>query len=86
VGEAALVLDDSMLVEYNGVKDIEYPRKLADRITALLTSADFANRRAGNVAVAKARFDYSVLAERMAGLFERVLEEHHENKTGVEVM
>src|SRR6185295_17446502 len=36
VGEASLVLNEDMLVEYEGVKDTAYPQRLADRVSALL--------------------------------------------------
>jgi len=73
VGEAAWVLDDEMLVEYEGVKDLRYPQKLAERIMTLLDHPEMLKRSMSNVAVAKERFDYSVLAERMANLIRATL-------------
>jgi glycosyltransferase involved in cell wall biosynthesis len=73
VGEAALVLDDEMLVEYDGVKDLRYPRKLAERITALLDKPETLGHSSKGVAVAKDRFDYSILARRVANLIRATL-------------
>lgn len=73
VGEAVLVLDEEMLVEYDGVKDCAYPRKLAERVSALLENPEKLKRGLENVRVARARFDYRVLAEEMAALFDMAL-------------
>lgn len=70
VGEAAIVLDEAMLVEYEGVKDEGYPRKLKQRIEAILDHPEMLERSAKNVGVAKEYFDYSVLAERMKQVIE----------------
>jgi len=65
VGEAAIVLKNEMLVEYRGVKDQGYPRKLKERIEALLDHPEKTTFRADNIALAKKHFDYAILAERM---------------------
>jgi glycosyltransferase involved in cell wall biosynthesis len=71
VGEAALVLDDEMLVEYHGVKDSNYPSKLAERILCLLQRRDAIQPSARNVALAREQFDYAVLSERLVAVIER---------------
>jgi glycosyltransferase involved in cell wall biosynthesis len=71
VGEAALVLDNEMLVEYQGVKDSSYPSKLAERICGLLDRRGAFQPSARNVALAREQFDYSVLSERVAAVIER---------------
>ncbi len=63
VGEAALVLEDSMLVEYNGTKDSDYPRKLADRIRPFLNPLNAPLPSERNMKLAREQFDYSVLSE-----------------------
>lgn len=65
VGEAAFVLDDEMLITYEGVKDEQYPQKLVERIQMILRCPEMLERSAGNVALAKEFFDYSRLAERV---------------------
>jgi len=40
VGEATLLLPDLMRVNYNGIKDINYPAKLADRVRYLNSNRD----------------------------------------------
>jgi len=70
VGEAALVLPDEMLVDYDGVKDLNYPAKLASRIESILASPEILSKADGNVAIAREYFDYSLLAakaERVIG-------------------
>src|ERR1043165_5592744 len=65
VGEAAIVLDEKMLVQYEGVKDQNYPQKLRERIESIITNPELLNLAADNVDVAKKNFDYAVLAERL---------------------
>lgn len=65
VGEAAIVLEQEMLVEYEGVKDQGYPQKLAARIETILAHPERLELSAHNIVIAKAHFDYEVLAERM---------------------
>jgi glycosyltransferase involved in cell wall biosynthesis len=65
VGEAKLVLDQEMLVEYEGVRDQEYPLKLKERIERILAEPEMLKRSTHNVVVAKENFDYSILAARM---------------------
>jgi glycosyltransferase involved in cell wall biosynthesis len=73
VGEAALVLADDMLVDYNGTVDPDYPRKLAERILPLLADRDLLERsRARHVELARRRFDYDVLATRMRAVIDGV--------------
>jgi glycosyltransferase involved in cell wall biosynthesis len=73
VGEAARVLDREMLVPYEGVKDKQYPGKLAGRIRGLLDQPDLLERGAANVTIARACFDYSMLARKTGKVIEDVL-------------
>jgi glycosyltransferase involved in cell wall biosynthesis len=73
VGEAARLLDDAMLVDYHGSVDPEYPGRLAERIRALLKQPAQLERGRDNVALARRRFDYSVLAERLGAVLDAVL-------------
>ncbi|HEX8650899.1 MAG TPA: glycosyltransferase [Pyrinomonadaceae bacterium] len=70
VGEAALVLDEEMLVDYDGVKDDLYPQKLAARVTSLLQHREKVERSRRNIAVARQSFDYEILADRLAQVIE----------------
>jgi glycosyltransferase involved in cell wall biosynthesis len=72
VGEAAIVLDEKMLVEYEGVKDRNYPEKLRDRIEAIIANPELLNLAAHNVDVARKHFDYAVLTERLAVIIDSV--------------
>jgi glycosyltransferase involved in cell wall biosynthesis len=76
VGEAALVLPPEMLVDYRGTKDVEYPRRLAERIRPLLSDVE-GRTKAGlaNVARAQAHFEYRLLAQRLAVVFARYLQD-----------
>ena len=65
VGEAALVLPDDMLVDYHGVVDRDYPARLAERVRALLANPHRLRDGAAGIALARARFDYDVLAGRV---------------------
>ena len=64
VGEAARLLDDEMLVDYDGTKDRGYPAKLAERILNLLKRQRPFEPSSENMALAR-NFDYSVLSERV---------------------
>jgi glycosyltransferase involved in cell wall biosynthesis len=73
VGEAARVLDEDMLVEYEGVKDTTYPAKLAERIVRLVDRPDLQARGAANRMTASRNFDYSVLAPRVGAVIDAAL-------------
>jgi len=73
VGEAARVLAPEMLVAYEGVKDEQYPQKLANRIRAILDHPEILEGAAANVGLAKKHFDYSLLAERVGSVIEKTI-------------
>ena len=54
-----------MLVDYEGVKDEQYPRKLKTSILEILQRPELLRRGASNVSLAREHFDYGVLAQRM---------------------
>lgn len=72
VGEASLVLPPTMLVPYEGIKDENYPRRLAERILTLLASADMLARADEIRAIGKQHFEYSSLAEKLAVVIDQV--------------
>jgi len=76
VGEAARVLNDKMLVDYDGVKDSDYPRKLQARIESILTDGEILNIAAQNIAAAEKNFDYAVLGEKLAAIIDGALVGH----------
>jgi len=65
VGEAALVLDEEMLIEYESVKDLQYPQRLAQRIREILDDRPKLEKGRWNRYLAKQTFDYDVLAEKL---------------------
>jgi hypothetical protein len=73
VGEASRVLAPEMLVPYEGVRDEQYPRKLAARIEAILARPELLKRGAAGVRLAEKHFDYLLLAERAGGVIDAVL-------------
>ncbi len=78
VGEAARVLGREMLVTYDGVKDEQYPHKLAARIGDILAHPGLMKRASENVALAREYFDYSLLAERAADVIDGVIPRPHQ--------
>ncbi len=66
VGEAALVLPDEMLVDYEGCKDEDYYDRLAARVEQLIMNPDRLAAGMKNVDAARATFEYSKLAEKVA--------------------
>lgn len=83
VGEAAVVLEPEMLVPYEGVKDREYPRKLAERVQGIVGDQRRLDSAVGNVAVAKEIFEYSKLAERLGSVIETVIKAGEQGKRGM---
>ncbi len=73
VGEAGRLLPREMLVTYNGVKDLDYPERLANRVQELLEHPVALQEGKKNVALARAHFDYNHLAARLREIFERLL-------------
>lgn len=63
VGEAARILPDEMLIDYSGELDMEYPSKLARRISELVNQGTSFRFQSANVDLAKQYFDYDKLAE-----------------------
>lgn len=73
VGEAEIVLDDSQLVDYEGVVDRAYPERLAARIRTFIADPQSRiNRIADNRAIAARAFDYRDLSQRVVNLVTRV--------------
>lgn len=70
VGEAELVLEPEMLVEYEGVRDQDYPRKLKERIKVLLDHPEKLERSVRNMRLARENFDYEILAKRLSGVIQ----------------
>jgi glycosyltransferase involved in cell wall biosynthesis len=75
VGEAARVLPEEMLVEYDGTVDRSYPARLADRIERLLADPSILVRGCANVALARTAFDYDVLTNQVASVIDALLSE-----------
>ena len=73
VGEAAFVLPREMLLPYEGVKDEQYPRRLAERVESILADPKRLESAAGNVALAKEYFEYTRLAKRLGDVIESVV-------------
>lgn len=74
VGEASRTLPPEMLVPYHATKDIEYPRRLAQRIETLLGDPSPLQRHETSVRIAKEHFDYDMLAARLRNTLSVVLE------------
>jgi glycosyltransferase involved in cell wall biosynthesis len=72
VGEAARVLPPEMLVPYQGTKDTDYPRRLAQRIRLLLDGAAPLEQSAA-IAIAKIQFDYDLLAAKLRNILNGLL-------------
>jgi len=76
VGEAALLLDDESLVDYEGQRDASYPAKVAARIERLLSCRFPLQPVRKHMDLAREQFDYSVLAPQLAAIFDRCLTRH----------
>lgn len=84
VGQAARILPEEMLVDYEGEKDTNYPARLAARLrdiaadpTAKLAAAKL------NPEIASRHFDYAVLAARLERVLRDVLSVNQNTGVGV---
>ncbi|MBI4468814.1 MAG: glycosyltransferase [Acidobacteria bacterium] len=68
VGEAARVLPEIMLLEFEGSHDPRYPERLAERIDTVLDERELLRLGEGNRLVARERFDYRRIAPRLENL------------------
>jgi glycosyltransferase involved in cell wall biosynthesis len=75
VGEAAQVLPKEMIVDYEGVKDANYPAKLATRIESILSEPKILSASEAGIPLARRHFDYSMLAKRAHRVIKEVLKE-----------
>ena len=73
VGEASRILPPSMLVPYVGTKDDMYAGKVAERIRELIHSNASFSVRPECVELARAHFDYDILAVRYDDLIATLL-------------
>ncbi|MGZ3458664.1 MAG: glycosyltransferase [Archangium sp.] len=74
VGEASLVLPEEMRVPYEGVVDAAYPARLAERVEGLRARPERLRAGEALVNVAREKFDYVVLTERVREVLERVMQ------------
>ena len=58
-------MDKNMLVDYHGVKDMDYPKRVTERIALLLDHPEILRHVTRNRSLAKRNFDYQILANRM---------------------
>jgi glycosyltransferase involved in cell wall biosynthesis len=72
VGEAAIVLPECMLLDYEGTKDAGYPLRLAHRIRAICEDPEILQAAHTSRSIAMRYFDYSLLARRLAHLLGQV--------------
>jgi glycosyltransferase involved in cell wall biosynthesis len=84
VGEAALVLEPEMLVPYEGVQDWEYPKKLAERVAAILAEPQKLASGGRNVALAKEHFEYAKLAVRLGDVIQLAMNTDQTQPAGSE--
>ena len=62
VGEAALVLPETMLLEYDGEVDDAYPGRIAERVRSLVREPELLDARLALPAAARDLFSYPVLS------------------------
>ncbi|MEI6235389.1 MAG: hypothetical protein WCT04_20220 [Planctomycetota bacterium] len=73
VGEAELVLEPEMTIQYEGVKDESYPAKLAAKLLDLSVHPEDITKGAAGVGIARRVFDYDVLCARLKNVLISVL-------------
>jgi glycosyltransferase involved in cell wall biosynthesis len=73
VGEAALLLPDLMLIDFNGEVDRSYPKRLAERIRLLQSKPALLEARHGTTSLAAQECNYSHLSSRLVWVIEEIL-------------
>jgi glycosyltransferase involved in cell wall biosynthesis len=74
VGAAADVLPDEMLLPYEGSYDPDHPRRLAERLGALVPRRAELRRGSGTRSIALERYGYPALAHRLGLFLRQVIE------------
>jgi glycosyltransferase involved in cell wall biosynthesis len=74
VGAAADVLPDEMLLPYHGSYDPDHPRRLAERLVALVPRRAELRHGGGTRRIAVERYSYPALADSLGGFLRRVVE------------
>jgi hypothetical protein len=74
VGEAARVLPDPMLVDYDGDFDPQYPGRLAERIDSVRRDPHVLSLQGSSRRIAAAEFDYRILMPRVRHVLDTVLD------------
>ena len=72
VGEAHYVLPQKMLLPFNGNKDLEYPKRLAETIQRLLSNRRLLEEASKNREIALENFDYRKLSEKLENILENI--------------
>lgn len=80
VGEASRVLGREMLIPYEGIKDEQYPQRLAARVESILAQPELLGDAASRVAIAEKHFAYPLLAERARGVIEAAIAAREEKR------
>ena len=70
VGEAALMLPELMLLDFEGTVDRQYPRRVADRVRLLVQKPELRELRRSLPNTVRALCDYTVLSQRLKLLLE----------------
>lgn len=73
VGEAALLLPDVMLIDFNGEVDRSYPKRLAERIRLLHSEPGLLEARRGTTALAARECNYDYLSSRLLWVIGEIL-------------
>jgi glycosyltransferase involved in cell wall biosynthesis len=66
VGEAAILLPESMLVDYESTQDQRYPTRLAEKVRAACENPRLLDARKASRPLAVENFDYALLARRLS--------------------
>ncbi len=70
VGEAALMLPELMLLDFEGAVDRQYPRRVADRVRLLVQKPELRELRRSLPNTVRELCDYTVLSQRLKHLLE----------------
>ncbi|MDD5530183.1 MAG: glycosyltransferase [bacterium] len=72
VGTVVGLLPEEMLVSYSGIKDLNYPLKLVDRICKIYDNRDLLSLGSISREIAKKHFEYKILGEKVGDIVESI--------------
>ena len=73
VGEAELVYPEEMLISYDGIRDLNYPQRLADKVLEIQKHPEIMNIKETGLAIAEKYFTYNEISKKAASIVKAIV-------------